>query len=77
VSYAVLSFGGFLGFDEHLYPLPWSKLSYDKNLGGFRIDITKEQVEGAPKYRRDERYDWSAENGRRIYSYYGAAPYWF
>ena len=29
VSYAVLSFGGFLGIGQDHYPLPWAKLSYD------------------------------------------------
>ena len=71
VSYAVLSFGGFLGIGEDYYPLPWKKLSYDETLDGFRVDISKEQVEGAPKYRRDEVYDWSSENGRSINDYYG------
>jgi len=75
VSYAVLSFGGFLGIGDDYYPLPWSKLDYDTGLGGFRIDVTKEQLEGAPRYRRDEDYDWSADSGRRIYGYYGVAPY--
>lgn len=76
VSYAVLSFGGFLGIGEDYYPLPWEKLSYDPNLGGFKIDISKEQVEGAPSYERDSDYDWSADNGRRIHDYYGVPPYW-
>ena len=71
VSYAVLSFGGFLGIGEDYYPLPWEKLSYDETLDGFRIDISKEQVQGAPKYRRNEAYDWSSENGRSINDYYG------
>lgn len=76
VSYAVLSFGGFLGIGHDHYPLPWSKLDYDESLNGFRVDITKEQVEGAPRYGRDEEYDWSANNGRRVYDYYGVSPYW-
>jgi sporulation protein YlmC with PRC-barrel domain len=77
VSYAVLSFGGFLGIGEDHYPLPWSKLNYDESLGGYRVDVTKEQLEGAPKYdyEHDEDY-WTAENGRRVYDHYGVAPYW-
>ena len=47
VAYAVLSFGGFWGIGDDYYPLPWEKLSYDENLDGYRIDMTKEQVEGA------------------------------
>jgi hypothetical protein len=77
VAYAVLSFGGFLGIGEDYYPLPWSKLRYDEKLEGFRVDISKDQVEGAPRYRRDENYEWNTENGRRVYDYYGVTPYWF
>jgi hypothetical protein len=29
VSYAVLSFGGFLGIGDDHYPLPWPSLKYD------------------------------------------------
>ncbi|KKC35286.1 photosystem reaction center subunit H [Devosia epidermidihirudinis] len=77
VSYAVLGFGGFLGMGTDHYPLPWSKLTYDQSLGGYRVDVTKEQLEGAPKYDfdDDEEY-WTADNGRRLYDYYGVAPYW-
>ena len=76
VAYAVLGFGGFLGIGEDHYPLPWAKLSYDESLGGYRTDVTREQVESAPKYRGNEEYDWNAENGRRVYDYYGVPPYW-
>ena|SRR6185437_7524952 len=35
VSYAVLSFGGFLGIGDDHYPLPWQSLKYDTGLGGY------------------------------------------
>jgi sporulation protein YlmC with PRC-barrel domain len=76
VSYAVLSFGGFLGMGEDHYPLPWDKLKYDENLGGYRVDISKDQLEGAPRYSDDEEAFWQENNGRRIYDYYGVTPYW-
>jgi hypothetical protein len=76
VSYAVLSFGGFLGMGHDHYPLPWSKLNYDKQLGGYRIDVSRQQLEGAPKYDREDDDYWTEENGRRIYDHYGVAPYW-
>jgi sporulation protein YlmC with PRC-barrel domain len=76
VSYAVLSFGGFFGIGDEHYPLPWSKLDYDTELGGYRVDVTKEQLEGAPRYRRGEDFDSSPEYGRGVYDYYGVAPYW-
>ncbi|SDA85593.1 PRC-barrel domain-containing protein [Sinorhizobium sp. NFACC03] len=76
VAYAVLGFGGFLGLGEDHYPLPWAKLTYDENLGGYRTDVTRDQVERAPKYRGNEEYNWNEENGRRVYDYYGVPPYW-
>jgi len=44
VAYAVLSFGGFLGIGSDYYPIPWASLKYDTNLGGYRLDITEEQL---------------------------------
>ncbi|SFV36555.1 PRC-barrel domain-containing protein [Devosia crocina] len=76
VSYAVLSFGGFFGIGDDHYPLPWSKLNYDESLGGYRVDVTKAQLEGAPRYGREDDNYWNEENGRRVYDYYGVTPYW-
>ena len=76
VSYAVLSFGGFLGIGSDHHPLPWTKLNYDQDLGGYRVDVTKAQLEGAPKYERENDEYWTEENGRRVYDYYGVTPYW-
>jgi PRC-barrel domain len=77
VAYAVMSFGGFLGMGEDFYPLPWSLLTYNERLGGYEVNISEEQLKGAPKFREDEEWDWSdRERGRRIYDYYGATPYW-
>lgn len=76
VSYAVLSFGGFLGIGSDHYPLPWTKLNYDQDLGGYRVDVTKAQLEGAPKYERENDEYWTEENGRRVYDYYGVTPHW-
>jgi len=75
VAYAVLSFGGFLGIGHDHYPLPWEKLNYDTQLDGYRIDLTKEQIEGAPSYADDDD-TWYNDNGRRVYDYYGVPPYW-
>jgi hypothetical protein len=33
VTYAVISFGGFLGMGEDYYPMPWTSLKYDGTLG--------------------------------------------
>ena len=48
-SYAVVSFGGFLGVGENYFPIPWSKLKYDEKLGGYVTDIEIGALEGAPR----------------------------
>lgn len=77
VAYAVISFGGFLGMGEEYYPLPWPKLTYDTQLGGYRVGITESQLKGAPKFTRSTDWDWSnRENDRRVYEYY-STPLWY
>jgi len=76
VAYAVLSFGGFLGLGEDYYPTPWTNLTYDTRLGGYRVNLSKDQLEKAPKYRKESDWAWSRENDKRVYDYYRAAPYW-
>ncbi len=75
VAYAVMSFGGFLGIGDDHYPVPWAKLTYDEELGGYRTDLRKEQVEGAPRNRSDEELS-ATEQAMDIYTYYGVPPYW-
>lgn len=76
VSYVVMSFGGFLGIGERYYPLPWDKLKYDPSFGGYVVNVSREQLEDAPSYVRDEDPWTDPEYGRRIYGYYGL-PYYF
>ena len=60
VGYAVLSFGGFLGIGAHHYPIPWSLLTYNKELGGYQVSLAEEQLKNAPKLGPDEMLDQSA-----------------
>ena len=38
--------------DDH-YPLPWSSLNYNTELEGYQVNITEQQLKGAPKYSSD------------------------
>lgn len=77
VAYAVLSFGGFLGIHEHVHPVPWDLLTYDVDLDGYVVDLTREQIAKAPSLRldeadrpRDRSYD------EEMSGYYGRLPWW-
>jgi hypothetical protein len=76
VAYAVLSFGGVLGIGDDYYPLPWEKLRYDEQLDGYRIDLTKEQIENAPRFADADDDTWYGDKDRKVYDYYGVPPYW-
>jgi hypothetical protein len=71
VSYAVMGFGGFLGIGERYHPLPWKALTYDTGLGGYVVGLSREQLEGAPSYARDEAPWGDPAYGRGVSDYYG------
>jgi len=74
VSYAVLSFGGFLGIGDDHYPLPWQSLKYDTSLGGYLTGVTETQLKGAPKYGNDNAWNWAdPTRTRAVNDYYGVA----
>jgi len=75
VSYAVLSFGGFLGIGNDHYPLPWQSLKYDTGLGGYRTGVTEQQLQGAPKFGNDNDWNWEdPTRNRAVNDYYGVVP---
>jgi hypothetical protein len=76
VVYAVVSFGGFLGLGEESFTVPWGKLTYDTDLGGYKTDVSPDQLRGAPSLGRDDA-NWSDRDRERdLHTYYGVSPYW-
>jgi PRC-barrel domain len=77
VAYAVMSFGGFLGIGDDHYPLPWSLLTYNPQLGGYQVNIAAEQLKGAPKFSKSETWDGAPPaSGKLVFDHYGLPPYW-
>lgn len=74
VAYAVVRFGDIFGIGGDSYPLPWDKLDYDEALDGYHIDLSRDQIAGAPKAPEDNV--WDPVFGNAVYGYYGVAPYW-
>jgi hypothetical protein len=74
VEYAVISFGGFLGIGADYYPIPWSLLTYDERLGGYKVNITEAQLKNAPKLGPNENWDWS--NRQRVHDYWDVSCPW-
>ena len=59
VAYAVMSFGGFLGIGSEYHPLPWRLLDYEEEMGGYVVDLDREQLEKAPRFPQNRQPDWS------------------
>jgi hypothetical protein len=77
VAYAVMSFGGFMGMGADEHTIPWNKLTYDTSLGGYRTDITEEQLRGAPSLSGDRDYDWNdRQRETELHDYWRTPPYW-
>lgn len=74
IVYGVLEFGGFLGLGSDHHAIPFGKLKYDGARDGYVTDLTKEQLEAAPK--QDETWRENRDWQKRSHEYYGVAPYW-
>jgi hypothetical protein len=76
VVYAVMTFGGFLGIGSHEHAIPWDKLDYDTRLGGYRTDITEEQLRGAPSVLGDSEVWPDRKREQEVHDYWRTPPYW-
>jgi hypothetical protein len=77
VGYAVMTFGGFLGLGADYYALPWSMLTYNEGLDAYELDITEDQLRGAPAHDPGERFDWDDRQwAQQVHDYYRVPPYW-
>lgn len=73
VSYAIMSFGGFLGIGERYHPLPWRALRYDTRMEGYVVDIDSGRLKDAPNYASTADSQWLRER-ERIDAYYAIPP---
>jgi len=76
VSYAVLSFGGFLGMGEKLFAVPWSALTLDTQNKRFTLNVEKDRLESAPGFDQDSWPNMADPSwAKSIHDYYGTKPY--
>ena len=75
VSYAVLSFGGFLGMGDKLFAVPWRALILDTVNKRFTLNVDKERLESAPGFDPDKWPNMAdATWSEGIHAYYGTTP---
>lgn len=71
ISYAVLSFGGFLGMGERLFAVPWDALKLDTENKRFVLNVDKDRLENAPGFDKDHWPDMADQSWKdQIESFY-------
>jgi len=53
IAYAVLSFGGFLGFGDKLFAIPWNALKLDAANQVLKLNVERKVLESAPGFDKD------------------------
>jgi hypothetical protein len=74
VSFVDVTFGGFLGIGSRHVTIPWEKLAYDKELEGYRTDITEAQVRDAVALCGDGRAAPDQKRQQEMRDYWNDLP---
>jgi hypothetical protein len=75
VAYAILSLGGFLGFGDKHFAIPWEALSLDISEKVAVLSINKERLTNAPGFDPDSWPDMADPDwGARVTQHYKAEP---
>lgn len=70
VLYVDVTFGGLFGLGSQHRTIPWSKLTYDKELEGYHTDITEEQLRGAPVFTNERRGSLDDRHEKEMQEYW-------
>lgn len=68
VNYLVLDFGGFLGFGNKFFAVPWDLFLYNNKEDSFMLNVDKQQLKDAPGFDKDHWPDFSAPEFKTIIS---------
>jgi sporulation protein YlmC with PRC-barrel domain len=71
VEYAVLSSGGLFGMGERNFPLPWKRLDFDTQKGGYMVNIDKETLKSGPSFEKGREPAFDRDYNQGIGRHYG------
>jgi hypothetical protein len=74
VLFVDVTFGGFLGIGSHHVTIPWEKLTYDKELEGYRTDLTEAQIRGAATLYGDKGVAPDHQRQQEMSDYWNNVP---
>lgn len=77
ILYGVLDFGGFLGIGNKLFAVPVQALRLDAENERFLLDVTKERLENAPGFDKDNWPRTASDDFLdRVYRHYDVTRTW-
>lgn len=71
VEYAVMTSGGFLGMGADYKPVPWQMLRYDEHEDGYMVNMSRQDLDRAPGFRRGQEPRFDRDYNLYIYRWYG------
>jgi len=75
ITYAILTFGGFLSMGDKLFAVPWVSLTFDGS-DAYVMKANKELLKNAPGFEPNNWPDMSDPTRRsEIYKYYQEKPF--
>jgi sporulation protein YlmC with PRC-barrel domain len=77
IRYAVMSFGGLMGFGNKLFAVPPEALTIDTDHKCLVLNVDQQRLNNAPGFDNDNwPYFADASFVQWVYQYYGHRPYW-
>jgi sporulation protein YlmC with PRC-barrel domain len=77
IGYAVVKFGGVLGFGEKLFAIPWEAISLSLHDEKAILQVPRDQLRESDGFDKSDWPDMADRDwGERIHSRYGYDPYW-
>jgi sporulation protein YlmC with PRC-barrel domain len=68
IAYLVMTFVESFGVGDVTYVIPWSRISYDRNEGGYRTDITEANLRSATPVAQEDLDSPHREPGETFFS---------
>lgn len=75
VAYIVVAFAAYGNLGDDTFMLPWSQVRYDTSLGGYRTDLTTQQLEQIPAHARGDQLDLpTPQQEDELHAYFRIPP---
>lgn len=68
MTYAILSFGGFLGVGDKLFAVPWNTMDLNTDKHAFILDVDKDRLKNAPSFGRNRWADINSRIGEGMFT---------